>query len=1619
MRSNYRRTTLRPAILTVAILLLMALVSSAQTVNLTASRQTTTLPDGSSIPMWGWTCGTGATAATGATCTALTYNTSTGALNPQTSGTTWQPPLIVVPYVATGTNLTINLTNSLPVETSLVIMGQFGGGLGTPVREAGPRTDGAHAGQTATTWTTVTGATFTPPAQGQRARSFVAEVAGAPVGGTPASGAYSWTGLKPGTYLMRTGTYPSIQGPMGLYGVLIVTKAPVGGTSAGLAYPVPGSTAGGITYDADAALLLSEVDPRQNNAVAALFQASGALTNASFSETTKWNPTCAVAHACYPPAVDYTPLYFLINGQGFSRDNLTASALSIPAAASSGNVLLRLVNAGSHMHIPSVAGLNMSLIAEDGNVLPDVALASSLNKPLTVRVQNEVFQAAGKVYDVIVNPPQSIPGTFDTNTFAVFDRALSLSTNNQRDGGMQGTLDVNDSGAAKLTAANSIAVANPDAYAYAPGVTLTVSDPGKGVVANDVNVYGVQVSTLPTSGALTLSPNGTFAYVPTGSGTDHFGYCANGTTTASAVPICTTVTLNVSSTVGQGPIANPDRYSSNVSSLLRVAAPGVLGNDVDPNGYPMTAVLVSQEAGLAVTLNSDGSFTATKSASPSCAAPTGCTFTYQAKNSQNSLSNITTATLIFPTPSNLSVTVQDANTKAQISDYKWIIEQDLTFHIDPACQQNGAGGPKPANCPAGLPPSLGTNFHTSYMPVIATGCTGPQSCERGQTVYDPVSGSHLAASCDGYGICTPGLAQLPASFPSQVNLSAKNPDGTPASYYISILPGDAANSFNTGNSSDPTKPGNCATKSTATGQSVPECGHTMGGAPIRPPVAGVFVPVTVNLEPNPLPTATVTVFVFEDDFPLNGEPDTGGGADAFPSQEAGLEDFQVELWDDAGGSGDATGQMTYDMFNEPLSNSLNGTIDPNTGFDSCPISNTGGVAIGVIIVCPKFESDGKTLSPLVGQAVVKNLMPGRFSVIVHPGAAREGRGEEWLQTNTLDGTHFQDSFIKAGEPAYFQEYGPGGYHVQFGMANPAIINARLPVLCNASGAAPCRNTVTGQAVNLHQGRSPNENLYDSGLFPQGDPKNYAPLAYTSCYAALGDTDGETFAFTKCDANGNFTFTGIPDGNWSVVVFDQWLDLLVDGSSRSVSVSGGQTLNLEYGSFSWQAHLWSNTYMDLNGNGVQDPGEPGLLQVPTRIRMRNGKFNNTLFSDINGRTHFDETSPIFNWYVVESDTTRFRGTGVHVVNDAGGQLDGPAPKGNGNTGPYQAILNSSESFPLPNNLRVPGAVYCGKPDCSDVNLLTNPNGGGGGGSSGRIDPGSVVSEGWQGGTSEFGIMDWGKLPYVPGENGGIRGHIVYASTRPFNDPTMLFQNLWEPLVPRVTVNLYREGTAPDGTTSLTLVDTTKTSSWDDWAQGFRADGVTPNMNCVGQDTADPFFSYTMAGTPNYLNPGTPLPNNSQYKCYDSYHNLNQVQPAPYDGLYQFPSPYCANNPGGTIPGTTVRCATIPNPALSAPVHTGAAAAVLPPAKYVVEEITPSGYELNKEEDLNLLIGDNYIAPVTQQFGPISNIFIVPDQASIDAYNQSYTGPWSGPLRPRQPERFQQFRSDDGPRPDHLR
>src|SRR5256885_16118867 len=100
------------------------------------------------------------------------------------------------------------------------------------------------------------------------------------------------------------------------------------------------------------------------------------------------------------------------------------------------------------MHVPSIVGTQtgtavapattppsgFTLIAEDGNPLPGAP-----------RVQSEVFMAAGKTYDVMMNIPVGNPVTLPAPALPVFDRQLSLSGNgNARDAGMLGYISINN-----------------------------------------------------------------------------------------------------------------------------------------------------------------------------------------------------------------------------------------------------------------------------------------------------------------------------------------------------------------------------------------------------------------------------------------------------------------------------------------------------------------------------------------------------------------------------------------------------------------------------------------------------------------------------------------------------------------------------------------------------------------------------------------------------------------------------------------------------------------------------------------------------------------------------------------------------------------------------------------------------------------------------------------------------------------------------------------------------------------------------------------------------------------------------------------------------------------------
>lgn len=138
-------------------------------------------------------------------------------------------------------------------------------------------------------------------------------------------------------------------------------------------------------------------------------------------------------------------------------------------------------------------------------------------------------------------------------------------------------------------------------------ITITVA----GVLANDNDTNGDPITAVLDNtvkhGQLTLNSDGSFSYTPDNgfAGDDTFKYHANDGDDDSSI---VTVTLTVENIA---PTATNDVYTTNAGQLFTVVAPGVLENDVDMGGDPLTAVLHTSTTHGQLQLNSDGSYTYT------------------------------------------------------------------------------------------------------------------------------------------------------------------------------------------------------------------------------------------------------------------------------------------------------------------------------------------------------------------------------------------------------------------------------------------------------------------------------------------------------------------------------------------------------------------------------------------------------------------------------------------------------------------------------------------------------------------------------------------------------------------------------------------------------------------------------------------------------------------------------------------------------------------------------------------------------------------------------------------------------------------------------------------------
>lgn len=584
---------------------LMASPAHALVVNLTAESYNATMPNGDVVTMWG-------------------YRTDAGGATTQSPGAQ-----LVVP--AADTTLTINLSNMLPMPTSIVVHGLNPAGGAAPVY-----TDIRLADSNTTASTCVIGSS-----RFCRLRSMTNEAAASDTI-TPTTATYTFNNVKPGTYMYQSGTLPQIQVQMGLYGM--VTKNAVDANAASIP-AVAGEAYPGLAFDNEVKLVFSEVDPAVHTAV----------SMGNFTGST----------------LDYQPKYFRVHS--YDATGAVASLVSSANANQTINMLynarqlVRLVNAGLQSRVPTLTDGTWYVVAEDGNPYP------------YAREQYTAFMPAAKTADLYFSRAVPAGGDTVTTLASMFDRRMAMATDAL-------TGDVNGQ-FMKFSVNGSVPPPPPPPLPpLAVNLVGCATTGTQGVVYScsaAANQGGVTFSLVTAPVGMTINAaTGAIAWTPSN---DQAQRPANPTITnpvvvrgalVSGSTVDATVTVTVAN-VNDAPTALTKAYrlvvpTSGVPSnpaLTVAAANGLLVGAADIDGDALMAALASQPSPATVgtasngtiAVQTNGSFTLsgyTAPAVPPTATPTSTdrvfTFTYTATDVPSAL---TPAPALNSGPTTVTITL--------------------------------------------------------------------------------------------------------------------------------------------------------------------------------------------------------------------------------------------------------------------------------------------------------------------------------------------------------------------------------------------------------------------------------------------------------------------------------------------------------------------------------------------------------------------------------------------------------------------------------------------------------------------------------------------------------------------------------------------------------------------------------------------------------------------------------------------------------------------------------------------------------------------------------------------------------------------------------------------------
>lgn len=702
----------------------------------------------------------------------------------------------------------------------------------------------------------------------------------------------------------------------------------------------------------------------------------------------------------------------------------------------------------------------------------------------------------------------------------------------------------------------------------------------------------------------------------------------------------------------------------------------------------------------------------------------------------------------------LTINVVDDNGKPITNGFRWLVEEDNSYHVVP-----GQANPTP-----GVPEShtLGVNIHHSYAPVIATGDTSP---DQGQTASTALASATVDLPQDKRYIVSvlpwhsspPGT---PAFAQTGWTMSGRDIDLNQNSVTIVVHSFPMPTAQITTYVFEDNQPINAALDQTEE--------HGLGGFDLQ--VKDIIGKVIQDAWGNPLGT-TYKYKCYAADGLRPAAVDANGNCTQTPLNPEQQPVYQIDP---------QSGAPVVDYMGNGVITSCAGDTTDHPYPDSwSPYEMANCVDPYSVIT-----RNGKTLlAPMgTGEAVIRYIPMNHYTVEPIP----PGNDPDWFLTNTLEGGRNNDAWVRAAEPRYNIALGQLNWLDFFGFVK-ACNALNTGKACHGLTTPPLTTppgldsyTIKGQVVYAHDQHPP----LSPGLSP-GEPVQ-------DCFVGLNNLSGadEQVYTAACNPDSTFEIDNVPPGTYQLVMWDKPVDAIIDFRTITVpaTTSAASTV-IDMGKV--PIYRWFGTYIgkvfadtERNGkawdaSGNQKAGIPNIL---VNVHFSDGSMAYSTTTDPAGNFSISEFFPFWRFLVAEIDPGRFKPTGMTAVTDDGGDLS--------NNNVYPGSGQSYSAMGMYPQIQPDGLPY-------------------------RTESGTVRTEAIQLYQDMISRIDWGLDDFKPNETGGIAGFVSYDLTRTEEDPAQDVVDGWEPGVPRVQVNLYQDLTGTGQLLPGQLpMKTTFTDSWDD-------------------------------------------------------------------------------------------------------------------------------------------------------------------------------------------------------------